>query len=515
MAYSPKGLMDIYEIVSRWHAGYSISHISRALNIDRKTVRRHLASAEQAGIARTEPLPPREKLLPTLAPLQHTIERPMPARSAFEPYRQEILDLLGHADDPLKPKTIYEVLCLRHSLKASYSSFKRFMRSLDADGSGKRTTCRFETDPGEELQIDYGKVGQIKDETGRLRSIHAFIGTLSFSRLKFIEFVFTQDQQSFVASHLHMFAFFCGVARILVIDNLKSGILKPDRFDPVLNPLYGEMAAHYGCFIDAARVRRPQDKGKVERAVPLARELFRKLKTLYPDLTLGEANTRALEWCRYDNGQQQHGTTGRKPWEHFDAEERAALIPLPETPFELATWKQVKVHPDQYIQFDRKSYSVPVRYVGQTLWARGTDRVIELYASDFARIKTHIRSRHYRITDPSDFPEDVRVMMKDVAVRQLLGQARRVGPATLAYVTSILEPHAKRNYRKAQGILGHVERFGTDQVEMAAATALASGLLRYHDFKELLLAAAPREEVTIPVTEATSAFVRPPEYFIH
>lgn len=96
--------------------------------------------------------------------------------------------------------------------------------------------------------------------TGRQRNVYAFIGILSHSRYKFIEFVYTQDQKSFVGSHTRMFAFYGGTARCLVVDNLKSGVIKPDRYDPVLNPLYREMAGHYGCFIDTARIRHPRDK---------------------------------------------------------------------------------------------------------------------------------------------------------------------------------------------------------------------------------------------------------------
>jgi DNA-binding transcriptional ArsR family regulator len=130
MSFSPKGLMDIYEIVSRWHAGYTISHISRALGVDRKTIRRHVAAAEATGMLRSKPLPPRDQLLPMLAPLVIARKRSMPARSMFEPFRDEILRLLEDQQEPLKPKTVFEVLCHRHAVEASYSSFKRYIRTL-------------------------------------------------------------------------------------------------------------------------------------------------------------------------------------------------------------------------------------------------------------------------------------------------------------------------------------------------------------------------------------------------
>ncbi|MDZ7772217.1 MAG: hypothetical protein U5K31_05680 [Balneolaceae bacterium] len=92
--------------------------------------------------------------------------------------------------------------------------------------------------------------------------VYAFIATLAWSRYKFVEFVWSQDQKCFVGSHVNMFDFFGGVTELLLIDCLKSGVLKADLYDPVLNPLYRHMAEHYGCFIDPAGPGKPKDKGK-------------------------------------------------------------------------------------------------------------------------------------------------------------------------------------------------------------------------------------------------------------
>ena len=170
MAYSPKGVMDIYEILSRWHAGYSISGIAEALGIDRKTVRRYVKTAEGEGFSKEAPLPERSVLLEQFLPLVADKERQAPARSQFEPYRDEIVELVTRTTDPLKPKTAFEVICYRHDIEASYTSFKRFMRKLAPELTGRRTTCRIEVDPGDEIQVDYAKMGRLYDpEAGRLR----------------------------------------------------------------------------------------------------------------------------------------------------------------------------------------------------------------------------------------------------------------------------------------------------------------------------------------------------------
>ena len=299
-----------------------------------------------------------------------------------------------------------------------------------------------------------------------------------------------------------------------MIDNLKSGVLKPDRYDPELNPLYREFAEHYGTFIDPARVRRPRDKGKIERVVPLARELFRKLKTLHPEAAIAEMNHLALDWCRYQNGMTVHGTTDEKPADAFFEREKAALKPLPETTFELATWKRVTVHPDQYIQFEKKPYSVQQRHVGRTLWAKGTETLLQVYDDDFRLLKQHVRSTRRWHTDWSDFPEHVQEMFDDRAVVRILRRAERIGPAMGAYIRLILEPHAKINLRKAQGMLGFAERYGADALEGAATTALSKRRFQLNDFRRLLQD-PPEAEEQIPISSATAAYIRPPGYFIH
>lgn len=440
----------------------------------------------------------------------------MPARCQFEQHRDEIVDLITRSVDPLRPKTAFEVICIRRGTTASYSSFKRFVRHNVPELSPKRTTCRVEVEPGAEIQIDYASVGLLRDEAaGRNRKVYAFIGTLSNCRYKYLEFVHSQNQQSFAASHVRMLEFFNGVSRCLVVDNLKSGVLKADLYDPELNPLYRDLAEHYGTFIDAARVRVPTDKGKIERVVPLARELFRKLKTLNARLDIGEANRLALDWCRNVNGMRIHGTTGERPFEAFTEREQRALKPLPQTPFEMASWKKVKVHPDQFIQFEKKTFSIPNRLVGHTLWARGTEKLVQIYDLDYRLVKQHVRTARFRHTDWSDFPENVTLMLSDRAVVNVIRRAAAIGSAMEAYVRRILEPHAKINLRKALGIVGLREHYEPEQLEAAATAAVSGRFVRYKEFKRLLEEPAPQEEEPIPISSETASFMRSADYFIH
>lgn len=516
MAYSPKGVMDIIEIISRWHSGYTISGIAEALGADRKTVRRYLQAALKGGLSREGPLPEREKLIRLLLPLSPNNRREMPARGQFEAYRKEIEELITRKEDPLKPKTAFEVICIRYGADASYSSFKRYIRHNMPELSKKRTTSRVEVEPGAEIQIDYVAVGLLFDEVvGRNRKVYAFGAALSNSRYKYIEFVHSQNQQSFAASHVRMFSFFNGVSRCIIVDNLKSGVIKPDIYDPELNPLYRDLAEHYGTFIDSARVRVPTDKGKIERSMPLARELFRKLKTLHPKLTLVEANRLALDWCKNGNGMQIHGTTGEKPFEAFTEREQPALGPLPPIPFEMATWKKVKVHADQFIQFEKKTYSVAHHLVGQTLWVRGTHKLVQIYDLNHLLVKRHVRTGRFQHTDWSDFPENVTLMLSDKAVINVIRRASAIGAAMEGYVRRILEPHAKINLRKALGIVSLAAHYSKEELETAASAAMNGSFVRYKDFKRLLDQELPVKEESIPISLETASFMRSADYFIH
>ena len=131
--------------------------------------------------------------------------------------------------------------------------------------------------------------------------------------------------------HIRAFSFFQGCSRLIVLDNLKDGVLKPDLYDPTLNPAYAELERHYGFVADPAKVQMARHKGRVERCVPVVRQQILAGRH-FRDIE--EANGRALEWCLKEVGLRKHGTTHRKPYEVFVGEEAELLLPLPDEPYE-------------------------------------------------------------------------------------------------------------------------------------------------------------------------------------
>lgn len=517
MAYKRISAMDIFNIINRWHNGYNVSQLSKTLDLDRKTVRNYINLAKQAGLTREQPLPEKAELLEQLQTLLPQKTHDQPARSVFLPFKDEIIQLITNNPDPIKPKTAYEVICERHAITASYTSFKRFIREHVTElEQGPTTTCRFETAPGDEVQIDYAKMGRLYDPLlRRNRDVFAFLATLSFCRLKFVEFVYKQDQRSFVGSHLRMFEFFNGAPKRLVIDNLKAGVLKADLYTPEFNRAYQEMADHYGCFIDPARPYRPKDKGKVERAVPLVREHFRKLKALHSDLDIARANKEARKWCREINGMKEHSTTGIKPMEAFEALEKNTLAPLPIHHFEVPTWKAAKVHADQFIQFEKNFYSVPNAYVGKEVWVRATEKLIQIY-HEHTLIKKHVRSQARRQYDPKDFPKNFEIMLDDKSVQAIIERAEHIGPLFKKLLLQVLTPHARLNFRRALGLLRLKDKYPKEQLNQAAKLALEHKIYAPKPFEVLLgKIHTGNEEQSLFISEETRALIRNPDYFIH
>ena len=195
MAYKEITVMDIYEIVRRWHDQQQIAHIAKALGYDRKTVRKYIDLAQQQGLSLQHPLPDKDQLIQLLNQAIVPPKRPQQAQQLLERFLAEITDLVNDKSNPVKPKIAFEVICEKYDLsgKVSYSSFKNFVHHHQIAISPDKTTCRLEVEPGSEAQIDYGKVGLLFDPAvDKNKTVHAFITTLSFSRHKFVAFTFKQ-----------------------------------------------------------------------------------------------------------------------------------------------------------------------------------------------------------------------------------------------------------------------------------------------------------------------------------
>jgi len=506
---------EIVEMIYQWHQGAGFKSIRRSLGFDRNTIRKYVALAQSVGVSRDAPFPQENELVEKLKGLSHRgLLRESPVKDLITPYRDWIEGLLDHPE--MTAKQVWRLFRERTELRVSYWTMKRYLRTQFQFGAPE-VTVRIEVEPGSQAQVDFGYAGMMVDPlSGKPRRAWAFIMTLSYSRHRFVRFIFRQDVQSWIDCHTRAFEFFGGVPPCVVLDNLRAGVVKADIYDPTLNRAYGELERHYGFVADPAKVGKPRHKGKVERGVPVVRKHLLAGRSFRD---IDEANQRALRWCREEIGMETHGTTKRKPFEVFQREEAPRLRPLPSEAFECPQWKKCTVHPDHHIVFDKSYYSLPTRWIGKEVWGRGTRRLVQIFY-DEQLIKTHLRAEQPGrwVTDLSDYPPEklAYLMPTPTYCRQ---KASEIGPHTEALMEEILREHAMRNLRKAQALLRLAEKHGSCSMEAAARRALFFGNLRYQSIKTILekgcycleqIAPSPSQ---IPLSPLGQRFLRPPEYF--
>jgi hypothetical protein len=287
--------------------------------------------------------------------------------------------------------------------------------------------------------------------------------------------------------------------------------VRADLYDPRLNRAYGELARYYGCIVDPARVRRPQDKAKVERGVSYARESYFRGRDFQ---SLVEMRNGARVWSLDVAGRRLHGTTGERPLEAFLAREQPALLPLPPQPWQQASWTTAKVHPDCHLQAAGARYSVPFQYVGKRLDVRLGDKTVEIY-DGASLITSHLRRERGRETKLEHYPEAAQAFLR-ATPQACLTKARNLGLATGALVAGRLEVHALHNLREVQAILRLAERYEPERLERACQRALDAGDTHYRTVRGILERGydlQPPEAEPPTALVSAAAFLRGPAAF--
>ena len=470
--------MDIRNLLRHLQATANLSEVQRRTGLNWRTLQRYRAWAEQHGLL--------DQPLPALEDLQHlvatTFSVPPPPQtiSSLESYRAVVLQL--HADG-VEGTAILQRLA-EQGYTGTLSSVYRFLRRLHPQTPD--TPVRIERAPGEEGQVDFGYAGRMCDPaSGQARKTWAFVMTLAWSRHQYVEFVFDQRVPTWIALHRNAFAFFGGVPRRIVLDNLKAGITQACFDDPQIQTTYRECAEHYGFLIAPCAPRTPEHKGKVEQGgVHYLKRNFLGGRT---PTNLAQANADVLVWCRTTAGLRTHGTIKEQPLLRFQTTEHAALKPLPPTPYDLAIWKQAKLHRDGYVVFEQAFYSAPFRLCGQTLWVRGGSQQVRLYASDYALIATHLRAQHpgERLTHPDHLPP-AKVPGALWTRDSCLALAAEVGTATAQFVQTLYADPTVDRHPRVVRVLKLRTTVGDARLEAACLRALDYGELTYATLKRML-----------------------------
>jgi transposase len=482
-------------------AGKSNRQIRDELGVDRRTAQKYREWAQAQGLLTGD--------LPDVSQLQklqvETFGQPRPPQnvSTVEPYRALVVKL---RQENVEIAAIRERL-KEHGYTGSYDAVRRFVRRLEP--ATPDVTVRVECQPGEEAQVDFGYAGLMPDPvTGQSRRTWAFVMTLSWSRHQYVEFVWDQTVASWLRLHRNAFAFFGGVPQRVVIDNLKAGITKACWEDPQVQLAYRECAEHYGFLIAPCRPRTPQHKGKVEQGgVHYVKRNFLGGREA---TTLAQANQDVRAWCLTTAGDRYHGTTREQPLVRFQETEQSALQPLPNAPYDLAVWKQVKLHRDCHVVFDNAYYSAPFRLVGQQLYARGGTREVRLYDGDYQLVSTHERAEAagQRQTHPAHLPPELLPgLYLDRA--GCLATAADIGPATERLTMALLADSVVERLPMARRLLALRDRYGDNRLEAACARAWRYDDASYKTVKQILQQGLDQvaEPASAPVASA-KAFAR-------
>ncbi len=482
-------MIDITEILVHWYAGRSQHELAVSLGVDRKTIRKYLAPAVAAGIAPGGPVrSDAEWAVLVRGWFPHLVDTTLRQVSwpGIEVHRDYIV---GQLQARVTGATIHQRLRDEHGLEASVASFRRWLRANLAEEvrRGSVTVLGETPPPGQDAQVDYGKLGMWTDpETGKRSTVWAFVMVLACSRHMFVRPVLTMDQASWTAAHVEAFAFFGGAPARIVPDNLRTGVDKPDLYDPKLNRSYAELATHYGVLVDPARSRKPKDKARVERPMPYVRDSFWRGREF---TSLTEMQAAALDWCREVAGRRQHRSLdGAAPAAVFAAVEAAALQPLPVKAFVLASWSTATVGPDIHAKVGKTIYSIPWRHIGAKVDARETATMVQFFCNG-ELIATHGRKPKGKQTDYGHYPpEKIAFHMKTPTWCR--NRAAEIGPACRGVIATLLELNALYRLRSAQGVLALAGKHGPARLEAACAKATTVGDPSYRTIKGILVACA-------------------------
>lgn len=477
-------MIEIEEVLYRRAKGMGIRKISESLEISRNTVRNILGKAKAAGLLHNS------GSLTTQEP-DEGFERfiRMDKKKAFleesylSSYHEQISSWLS-----MPYMTVNQMvrLLLEEKKRVSETQLRRYIKQYFPDhaGSKKAFTVHLIAEAGSQAQVDFAFAGMMNDPiSGKERKAYAFIMTLSYSRYRFVRFVFRQDTETWIDCHIRAFQFFGGVPLAVMPDNLKAGITAANLYDPVINRAYAELEKHYGFVCDPAKVRMPRHKGKVERSVPLVRQQILAGR-IFKDIE--EANEHALHWCRYEIANRVTRTTGQTPWDKFINEEKAQLLPLPHETYECPTWQELKVHRDHHVVFEGSFYSVPTSYIGNMVWIRAGSRIVDIYL-DHKKIKSHVRSctKGQWVTDKADYPKSARSFLEKDR-EECLKQAKEIGSSTYDLLVRIFKRPGLTQQRKAQGILRLKEKYGSSKLEASCKRALFFDNDSYKSIKAIL-----------------------------
>ena len=456
--------------------------IAREVGVGRSTVQDYLARAGAAGLG--WPLAPDL----TDAAIEQRLFPAPSCKSGARRYPEP--DWGALAREMKRPGVsltiLWEEYAAVHPQGYGYSRFCELFRAFERRLS---PTMRQTHVAGHKAFVDYSgkKVPIVDPLTGAVRLAEIFVGVLGASNLTYAEASWTQSLPDWVGAHVRMFQFYGAVPRLLVPDNLKSGVTKASFYDPELNRTYGAMAAHYGVGILPARPRKPKDKAAVEAGVRFAQGyILGRLRHL-TFFSLAECNAAiAVAVERMNDREMRRLGVSRR--QLFEAVELPAMQSLPEQDYEYAEWRLARVGMDYHVEVAGFCYSVPHALLREQVETRATARTIEVFHRG-KRVAAHLR--HYtgpRHHTQFDHMPSAHRRYAEWTPERLQRQARDIGPSTEALILAVLarRPHPEQGFRTCRGVLRLFRGIAAARAEAVSSRAIEVGALSYNSVASIL-----------------------------
>jgi transposase len=512
MAFREVRVYEVREVLRLWLSGEGLRSVERLSQVDRKTVRRYVDAARTLGLDRGGD--GGVELSDVFIGLVVEAVRPHRVDGHSEGWRLLIAHhdvVAGWVAEHLTAVKMHELL-ERRGVVVPLRTVQRYVLTVCGRGRGRAPTVRVaDGEPGDELQVDFGRMGFIVDG-GRRRVVQALIFTACYSRHCFVWLSLQQTTEAVIDGFEAAWAFFGGIFATVIPDNLSAVVDDADPLAPRLNQAFVEYAQARGFRVDPARVRRPQDKPRVERTVPFVRNSFFAGETF---VDLADARRRAEQWCRRRAGQRIHGTTQCRPIEVFETEELPRLAPPPAGRYDLPIYATAKVHRDHHVEVAKALYSVPGNLIGTRVDVRADRSLVRIFQRG-QLVKVHPRQAPGgRSTDPADLPADTSVYaMRDLD--RLRRMAAAHGDAVGVYAAALLDiPLPWTKMRQVYALLGLVKKWGADRTNTACASALDHEVINVGLIGRMLERGTEATTIqqALPGTVIPGRFARDPDHF--
>jgi transposase len=486
--------------------GWRIRRIARELKVSRNTVRGYVRPLPEASAAALT-----EAIVASARPATASVQTdPLSTAGARPPSVQtDPVSAAGNAGRPslcaahagiilpkvelgLTAQRIYQDLRQETAFAGSYQSVKRYVQKLRRQDP--RRVQRIEVQPGEEVQVDFGRGPVLVGADGQRRKTWIFRLVLSFSRKGYSEAVLRQDTETFVRCLENAFRAFGGVTLTVNLDNLKAAVLRADWADPVFNPKLADFARHYGTTILPCLPQVPEHKGKIENGVQYVKSNGLAGRRF---AAVAEVNAFLVQWERTVADVRIHGTTKRPVAERFVLE-KGALLPLPASLFPCFQEGPRAVHRDGHIEVAKAFYHVPPEYLGRQVWVRFDSREVRIFSRSadgrLVQIQLHRRLEPGQFTNARGIGGGRGSLQANLDY--WLQRASELGPSCAGWARGVVRHREIGGLRPLMGLVSLVERHGFAAVNRACERALAQGTWRLRDVRALIQAKEIQTQIT-------------------